>query len=448
VTKVGGDRALRHALVVASLAGLATLIVICAPALRVGYREPGGRIVLETTATLIGGLVAVLLYGRYQRSRLVRELLLVHAMAVLSMTSLVLAAGSGFRDATGFATNPVPVARTVGAVLIFSAALISPTRARRAARPAHDLTGVAAVVATVSLISLLLGGRAPGLLVAGGAASLAVQVATLGCYLIAAPAFIRTAARDGDDLVGWFGAAAVIGAAAQINYLVSQVRYPDGLVLADLLRLTFFVLLFASAIREVQRHWSAQAAAAAHSERRRLARDLHDGVVQELGYIRSRAARAHASQAGPFAQEILAAAERALDEARRSIDALTSCPSEALSVTLQREAVEVSGRYDLTTHVDVAPYVSVTPARRDALVRIVREAISNAARHGAPRGVVVKAADGELTVRDDGRGFDPAASRHHSSFGLVSMSERAASVGAVVQITSAPGCGTTVRVTW
>ena len=150
----------------------------------------------------------------------------------------------------------------------------------------------------------------------------------------------------------------------------------------------------------------------------------------------------------PFAREILAAADRAVDEARLSIDALTAYPSEALSVTLQRAAVEVSGRYDVATHVDVGSHVSVTPARRDALVRIVREAVSNAARHGAPRGVEVTAADGELTVRDDGRGFDPAASRRHGSFGLASMSERAAAVGAVVQITSAPDCGTTVRVTW
>jgi signal transduction histidine kinase len=316
---------------------------------------------------------------------------------------------------------------------------VSPTHVRRVVRLAPDVAGVAAVVVTVALLILVLDWQP---------LVLAAQLVTVASYAIAAVAFTRDAVRDGDDLVGWFGAAAVIGASAQVNYFWSQTLYPDWLSLADMLRLTFFVLLFASAVREIQSHWTAQTLAAAYSERRRLARDLHDGVVQELGYIRARAARAYASHDEPFAQEILAAADRAVDEARLSIDALTAYPSEALSATLQRAAVEVSGRYDVATRVDVGSHVSVTPARRDALVRIVREAVSNAARHGAPRGVEVTAADGELTVRDDGRGFDLTTSRRRGSFGLASMSERAASVGAVLQVTSEPDCGTTVRVTW
>jgi signal transduction histidine kinase len=440
VTNVGGDRALRRTLVVAALGGLATLAVLWAPALRVGYPNPGGHVVLETTATLIGGLVAVLLYGRYCRTHRLRELLLVHALAVLSLSPLVSAASAAsLGDAAGFDADAALVARFAGALLILAAALVPPTRVRRVVRLAPDVAGVGATVVTIALLILVLDWQP---------LVVAAQLVTLACYAIAAVAFTRDAMRDGDDLVGWFGAAAVIGASAQVNYFWSQTLYPDWLSLADMLRLTFFVLLFASAVREIQSHWTAQTLAAAYSERRRLARDLHDGVVQELGYIRARAARAYASYDEPFAQEILAAADRAVDEARLSIDALTAYPSEALSATLQRAAVEVSGRYDVATRVDVGSHVSVTPARRDALVRIVREAVSNAARHGAPRGVEVTAADGELTVRDDGRGFDPAASRRRGSFGLASMSERAASVGAVLQVTSEPDCGTTVRVTW
>ena len=71
-----------------------------------------------------------------------------------------------------------------------------------------------------------------------------VQLVTLACYAIAAVAFTRDAMRDGDDLIGWFGAAAVIAAWAQVTTFWSQTLNPDWLSLADMLRLTFFVLLF------------------------------------------------------------------------------------------------------------------------------------------------------------------------------------------------------------
>lgn len=440
MTKLGGDRALGNALGVTGFCGLSTLVVLRMPALRVGYSNPGGRIVVETSATLIAGFGALLLYSRYRRTRHLRELLLVHAMAVFCLTPLALVArAASLGHAAHFDPEAAHAARSVGALLLLAAALVSPTRPRRVVRPARDLTGLAAPVATAWLLVLALDWQQLGL---------ASQLVSLACYAIAALSFTREAARDCDDFLGWLGAAAVIGAWAQINYFWSPTFYPDRLSLADLLRLAFLVLLLTAAVREIQGHWTAQTAAAAYSERRRLARDLHDGVIQELGYIRARAAHAHASHDGPFAQEILAAADRAVDEARLSIHALTAHPSETLSVTLQRAAVEVSDRYDVAAHVDVDSQVSVSAARRDALVRIVREAVSNAARHGKPCGVEVTAGDGELTVRDDGRGFDPDASRRQGSFGLASMSERAASVGAVLQITSAPDCGTTVRVTW
>jgi signal transduction histidine kinase len=94
-------------------------------------------------------------------------------------------------------------------------------------------------------------------------------------------------------------------------------------------------------------------------------------------------------------------------------------------------------------------------AGRDAeVLRIAQEAIANALRHAGATRVAIDlraraAADGGglvLAVTDDGAGFDPAAPEVRSKrLGLTSMEERAARLGGRLEIRSAPGTGTTVR---
>ena len=101
-------------------------------------------------------------------------------------------------------------------------------------------------------------------------------------------------------------------------------------------------------------------------------------------------------------------------------------------------------------HVAGTP-VPLAPIAENQLLRIGQEAIANAVRHAAPRRVEVRlvfaARQVELAVTDDGCGFDPAqvtdSSRH---FGLVGLRERAAQIGAQLELTSATGRGTQVRV--
>ena len=90
---------------------------------------------------------------------------------------------------------------------------------------------------------------------------------------------------------------------------------------------------------------------------------------------------------------------------------------------------------------------------RHALVRITREAVSNAIRHGGAQRVCVRLVrEGDyrrLVVQDDGRGFDPATvGRTGTGYGLTSMQERARALHGSFVIDSAPGRGTTVAVTW
>jgi signal transduction histidine kinase len=97
--------------------------------------------------------------------------------------------------------------------------------------------------------------------------------------------------------------------------------------------------------------------------------------------------------------------------------------------------------------VDTADEPDATPAIKEAIYRVGQEALNNIAKHAAATAVVITlaASAGELVlrVRDDGRGFDAAGS-FPGHLGLRSMRERAAAVGGVIEISSAPGQGTEV----
>jgi signal transduction histidine kinase len=102
----------------------------------------------------------------------------------------------------------------------------------------------------------------------------------------------------------------------------------------------FYGALIAGAAGEVGRYWQASREAAVLDERRRIARDLHDGLAQELAFIVRRAKRLLDGKAGPAdAVQITNAAERALDESRRVIATLTRPLDEPLDVVLS-EAVK------------------------------------------------------------------------------------------------------------
>ena len=85
---------------------------------------------------------------------------------------------------------------------------------------------------------------------------------------------------------------------------------------------------------------------------------------------------------------------------------------------------------------------------RETLLWIIREAVTNAARHGRARDVTIEVRAGDpvsVRVRDDGSGFDPErANRQRAGFGLISMRERAEAIGAAISISSTR-TGTTVE---
>ncbi|WP_420359351.1 sensor histidine kinase [Ornithinimicrobium humiphilum] len=92
------------------------------------------------------------------------------------------------------------------------------------------------------------------------------------------------------------------------------------------------------------------------------------------------------------------------------------------------------------------------PPARHAVLRIVREAVTNAARHGRAGRVEVRMTrEGGATVvsvTDDGCGFDPASVQRGVGYGIMSMAERARSLPGTLSIDSEPGRGSEIRVRW
>ncbi len=186
-------------------------------------------------------------------------------------------------------------------------------------------------------------------------------------------------------------------------------------------------------------------------EGRRIARDLHDGVAQELAFVARRARRLALTTDNRAVDQIASAAERGLAEARRQLAALTQPFDEPLDAALARAVEEIAERNGAQVELDVAPGVKVGNDAREGLIRIACEAVSNAIRHARAHTIRVGLSAGDtvrLTVADDGAGFDPESvvTGPGSGFGLISMRERAESLGAKYRIASQPGAGTEVEV--
>jgi signal transduction histidine kinase len=177
---------------------------------------------------------------------------------------------------------------------------------------------------------------------------------------------------------------------------------------------------------------------------------LHDGLAHELAFIASKTRGAAAGVANPCDSRALAgAADRALDEARRAITVLSVTQPQSLDDAISQTVEDLGSRLGVTWDLDLADDVEVPGEVTENLLRIVREAITNAANHGASEHVRVsleRAEELRLVIEDDGCGFDPGRARAPGGFGLQSMEERAASVGAVLSVESAPERGTRVAV--
>jgi signal transduction histidine kinase len=241
----------------------------------------------------------------------------------------------------------------------------------------------------------------------------------------------------------------------------------------DVSSLQWIAGYLAAAVRNARLHESAQRRAA-REERHRLARDLHDSVVQQL-FSASLLARSLAASAAPRAlgrplQRVMDLTGNALAEMRLLMADLSSAESadassagagadrvreSGLPAALERYAADLSGQR-LRIVVQAGEYQRQPLETERALYRIAQEAINNVVKHARARTVRLTLDSRSvlrLEVRDDGIGGGGRAAGGRSTanrrtgHGLISMRSRAESLGGRLWVHSRHGRGTTVKVT-
>jgi PAS domain S-box-containing protein len=212
---------------------------------------------------------------------------------------------------------------------------------------------------------------------------------------------------------------------------------------------------------EKQRHSEAEAIDA---ERRRIAREIHDGVAQSLAGLRFKSALwSHLAEAAPpnmraALDELLAVLTTAITDLRRAIFALRPLDLEALGffpaltqlVGGFGDQNQLAARLEVAGPLDVLPEVYELP-----LFRIIQEGLNNIGQHARASSVLVRltvdVTDGVMvSVRDNGRGFDSqqlAPIDPDGHFGLRQMRERIIDLGGTLDIHSAIGQGTELLIT-
>ena len=434
----------------ACLAVAATLGIALIDSLRMAYEAPSLHVAVETgTALILLVATAIVIRGRREAPRLDR-LLIAAGLAVIAVTSAALAAMSAIEPGAG-PRGVVGLSGMLVGTLAVGVGAIAPARPVRAPRRAVATTSVvvvlAALGAAVGPVEYVLDEwrrHEPGpdpmqLLLTQPARAIALQFVMALSLVVASLGLTLRGARSQDAFARHLGLAVLFFAFSMIQYALLPPGGQAWVHIGDLLRLLFCVVLLWAAVREVA---SAVAARAAARERRRIARDLHDGVAQELAFIRRRAARLAGD---PDAQQIVIAAERALEDSRWAIERLARTPDEPLERMLARHAAVIAARTGVAVTFSTSGTAEVGPEVSEALERILGEAVTNA-RHGGATVVHVELTAEPLRLRviDDGSGFDTTAST--TGFGLGGMRERAELVGAELSVRSGPGAGTEVAV--
>jgi PAS domain S-box-containing protein len=234
------------------------------------------------------------------------------------------------------------------------------------------------------------------------------------------------------------------GGLVDVEIGASVIRYGGGEVVCAVVRDVTERKRAEGALREVR-----------EAERRRLARDLHDGALQDLTYALAEAQIVQALNDNPELNGRITDEIEALRSTERRLRAAVydlrlggegGRPLVELLEALVNEGRRMSPGCEV--RLDVESRLPEAPPGEGGVevLRVLREALTNARRHsGAGKVLVTVRAEGEefvAEVSDDGRGFVPGGP---TGVGLNSMRERAVALGGSLKVDSEPGAGTRVR---
>jgi signal transduction histidine kinase len=441
---------------------LVTGAVVAVPQLHIVQESAPARVAVQTTTTLVGLLLTYLLYGRYLRRGRLDDLILAASFCLGACGSAALLVFlMADLEAYGISAWGPAIVQLAAALGTATAALASSRVLRVDRYAAIRLSALGCAVSVpvlVAVVGLLpqLERFAPGS--SKGVTALPLFAGSLGLLVVlgtsvvtnatAAVGYGRKADSESDPFAQALCLAFIMGAFTRLNYVVSPSLYSDWISTADAFRLMLSGFILAAVVQEIRGYWDGVSETATLEERRRMARDLHDGLAQELAFISRRAGRQGGGD--DAIRQIAAAADRALVESRRAIAALSMPLDERFDVVLARTAQDIAGRAGARVSMHVDPAVRVEREHAEALIRIVCEAVRNATRHGRADVIRLELLADEglcLRVHDNGCGFPVAEqTARGQGFGLVGMQERAGAIGAAFRIDSHPATGTTVEV--
>ena len=195
------------------------------------------------------------------------------------------------------------------------------------------------------------------------------------------------------------------------------------------------------------------------TERQRMARELHDtlvqgiaGMIMQLEVTSAQMDRKNYPQAQHVLSQALSCARTTLQGARHAITDLRSRTPrlDQFVESVQEEIAHFFQTTGIVCHAHLDDLIHTPPRHCEHVLRFIGEGLSNVARHAQAQQVSVEARVVErwleITVRDDGQGFDPANQELRTGhYGLLGLQERAHLVEGTLSLSSSEGEGTTLR---
>ncbi len=301
---------------------------------------------------------------------------------------------------------------------------------------------------------------------------LVFQAAIAGLYLWGAGLHRRLYRRGNRRYAGYLSVALIVAAFSQLHWAILPGIYAPAVVPDDLLRAAFSIILLigieaqlrsdVQALRQANirleelRHVEIQRVAL--ETRAQLAREIHDGLAQELWFAKLKAGRLSQvddlpGDARELAGEVTAAVDRALGDSRVALTAIRAGLDGELPFggSLEAYVSDFGDRAGIEARFEGAEDLPVLRPRVGAeVLRVIVEALANVSKHAGASQVAVRArridSTIEIAVTDNGAGFD-VAGVEETRYGIRGMRERAELIGGGLEVTSALGEGTTVTLT-
>lgn len=447
---------------------------------------PALDLVIDTVALIVSGSLTAMAWIRFRGRRLPLAALQAAGFMALAigygaavLETLAEAASRGVLSEAIVGQDLVFVVAQLVAATSFVAATTETGRRIAERRPVTLMAGSAAIVlvafaaGAVSLIpdpalQLVTIPDSSGM-PASTPFGMVVHLITAALFLAGAAGSRRLWQTGRAALDGWIAIGLVFAGFAELTQLVHPRAHPGHVAVADLMLLASSIAFLAGlviSVRDGLRDLTeanvalaelrdAEVQRAALEERTRLARELHDGLAQDLWLAKLRTGELASMPGLPagarrLAEEANAAIDTGLSDAREAVAALRASHVESgLCALVQRLVEEHGDRYGLRAeYAFEGEHDDLIAARTQVeTIRIAQEALTNIARHADATivGVRLTVRDKRIALRivDNGRGFDPSGTGPES-YGLTSMRERASLVGGRLRIVSRVGAGTLV----